>query len=225
MPQGKNQILSGGRELSRLNQMDSMTGSLLSRIITAINNLADNIAVSPVGKLSPPDPINSHTVSGTLTNGVMVSPSETLHFTLTHNAPVKKGVQYISEIDTDPNFPQPHVIDHGASRSAFVHLPALASDGVTQQTYYLRSYAQYHGSDPSEKTTYGGRDAAIPIQLTPSTGAVSVNGTLYPLQGATGVDILPSTGSGTASPDGQQGGKGLGTVNQRPAPGPKRNLK
>lgn len=209
MAKGNKAQLSGGRELSYLTQKDALFGSLMQRIITSINTLGANTAVSPTGKLAAPAPIDSISVQGAMDNdtNTITVPSEHLHWTMTHNPAVQKGIQYISEIDTDPNFPQPHVIDHGCSRSGFVSLPA--NDGDNPNTYYLRSYPQYHGSDPAPRTTLGGRDGATKIVLT-AAGA--------------GHTLLPSKGSGTASPTGQQGGKGLGTVLQRPAPGPKRNL-
>ena len=205
--QGRNSILEGGQELTYVTQKDALHGSLLSRIIEAVNILAQNANVSAVGKLPPPAPVDSISVQGTPSGNVITSPSEHLHFTLTHNAEVHKGARYISEIDTDPNFTQPHVVDHGASRSGFVHLPALDNDG-NQQTYYLRSYVQYRGSDPSKPTVLGGLSGATAIQMT----------------GTSKLSLLPSTGSGTASPTGTQGGKGLGDVLTRPAPRPKRSL-
>jgi hypothetical protein len=210
MAKGSRSQLTGGRELSYVTQKDALFGSLLQRIITSINNLGANSAVSPTGKLSPPAPIDSIAVQGTKnddTNTITVN-SEHLHWTMEHNSAIQKGIQYVSEIDTDPNFPQPHVIDHGCSRSGFVGLPALDGNG-NSNVYYLRSYPQYHGSDPAPRTTLGGRDGATKIVMTAA---------------GTGHALLASKGSGTASHTGQQGGKGLGTVLRRPAPGPKRNI-
>ena len=209
MARGKGQ-LSGGRELSHVNQKDSLMGSLLQRIITSINTLGANTAVSPTGKLPAPPPIDTIDVQGVMdiNSNTITVPSEHLHWTMTHNPAIQKGIQYLSEVDTDPNFPQPHVIDHGSSRSGFVSLPAKDGNG-NDNVYYLRSYPQYHGSDPAPRTTLGGRDGATKIVLT-AAGA--------------GHTLLASKGSGTASTTGQQGGKGLGTVLNRPSPGPKRNL-
>lgn len=204
--QGKNAQLEGGQELTHVTHKDALHGSLLNRIIQAINTLAQNANVSAIGKLEPPDPVDSVQVSGTQSGNVITSPSEHLHFTITHNAELHKGARYISEIATEPNFLQPHVVDHGASRSGFVHLPAQDSDG-NPHTYYLRTYVQYRGSDPSKPTVLGGLAGATQIRLT----------------GSSKLSLLPSTGSGTASPNGQQGGKGLGTLTTRPAPGPKRS--
>ena len=208
MSQGLNQQLQGGRELNYVTQRDNYSGSLFGRIIEAVNTLAKNVGVAAVGKVAPPNPVDAVNVLGAQSGDTVTCPGEILHFTLTHNQAVSKGVQYVSEVDTDPNFTQPHVIDHGCSRSGFLTLPTLTGAGNTKNTYYLRSYAQYHGSDPCKPTVFGGLGGALKIQM---------NGTNV------GVP-LPSTGSGTASPHGQQGGHGLGIVLDRPAPGPKRNL-
>jgi hypothetical protein len=208
MAGGNNQILTGGRELTLLYQRSWAQGSLFARVINAINTLATNTSTSAIGKLPAPSPIEAINVSGgVLSHGIITCPSEILHLTLTHNAPIQKGIQYITEISTEPNFLQPHVVDHGCSRSAFVPLPTQDASGNTQ-TYYLRSYAQYHGSDPCKPLTLGGLTGAIGIQMT----------------GSSKTSLLPSTGSGTAQATGQQGGKGLGIVLNRPAPRPKRSL-
>jgi hypothetical protein len=204
--QSKNAVLEGGQELSTIAQKDFNHGSLLKRIIDAVNSLALNVGASAVGKLPPPAPIDSIQVAGTQTGNVIKVSNELLHLTLTHNSELQKGVQYIHEISTDPNFSNPHVVDAGSSRSLFLHLPSIQSDGVTPQIYYHRAYPQYHGSDPQKPTVLGG--LANPTQIV--------------LTGTTAASLLTSTGSGTASP--QQGGRGLGTVLNRPAPGPKRSL-
>ncbi len=206
--QGKNAQLEGGQELSWVTQKDALHGSLLRRIIDAVNSLAQHTGVSAVGKLDPPTPIQSIQVSGTQNGNTITCPSEILHLTLNHTQEVRKGVQYIHEISTEPNFLAPHIIDTGCSRSLFVHLPALQSDGVTPQVYYHRAYPQYHGSDPQKPTVLGGLAGATKIVMT----------------GTSATSLLSSTGSGTASPTGMQGGHGLGTVLTRSAPGPKRNL-
>ena len=205
--QGKNGILEGGQELTRITQMDFNNGNLLNRIIEAVNSLATNLGASSVGKSAPPTPVDAIQVQGTQSGNVLTAPSEILHWVMTHNQPVQKGVRYFSEIDTDPNFNQPHVIDHGTSRSGFLHLPTQDNEGNTQ-TYYLRSYPQHPGSDPASPTVFGGLAGATKIQMT----------------GTSKTTLLSSTGSGTASSAGTQGGKGLGTLLVRPAPAPKRSI-
>jgi hypothetical protein len=208
MARGANEQLTGGRELSFISQKDSYAGTLFDRIITAVNTLAKNAGVAAVGKVIPPPPVDSINVQGAYSNGVIICPGEILHHTIVHNQPVQKGIRYFSEIDTNPNFTQPHVIDHGTSRSSFLNLPTFQNDGKTLNTYYLRSYAQMPGSDPAKPTVFGNLGGAIQIQMS----------------GINASTLLPSTGSGTASPGGQQGGHGLGIVLDRPAPGPKRSV-
>lgn len=208
MARGKNGRLQGGRELSYITQKDSLLGALLQRVITSVNTVADHNGSAAVGKLPPPDPIDTHNVQGAYdssTNTLTVT-GNVLHYTLTHNQSLKKGVQYLSEIDTDPNFTNPHPIDHGSSRTAFVSLPDLDNEG-NPQAYYLRSYPQYPGSNAQKPTVFGGLNGATKIVL---------NGS-----GARGT-LLQSQASGTARVG--QGGKGLGDILTRPAPGPKRNL-
>jgi len=207
--QGKNGDLTGGQELTRILQEDFNYGNLFKRIIDSINSLATNLGATAVGKSAAPTPVDSIQVQGTssTTTNTHTAPSEILHWVITHNQPVQKGVRYFTELDTDPNFNQPHVIDHGTSRSGFLHLPALDNEGKTQ-TYYLRSYPQHPGSDPAPPKVFGGLAGATKIQMT----------------GTSKTSLLSSTGSGTASATGTQGGKGLGTLIVRPAPGPKRNL-
>ncbi len=206
---GTDSSLQGGQELNYIAQKDAYAGTLLSRIIQAVNTLAKNSGVAAVGKIPPPPPVDSINVSGpTPVNGLVTIPeSEVLHWTIQHNQEVHKGVHYFSEIDTNPAFTNPHIIHHGTSRTGFLSLPTNNASG-TKQTYYLRSYAQYPGSDPVRPTVLGGLDGAIGIQM----------------GGASKTSLLPSTGSGTAAANGSQGGHGFGVVLTRPAPGPKRQV-
>lgn len=213
--QGLNGQLEGGRELPYLDMKDSYLGSFLRRTIDAVNQLAQNAGVAAVGKTTPPPKIDSIQVQGTQVKSIITCPSEILHHTLTHNQSVNKGIHYFSEVDTDPNFPQPHVIHHGASRSSFLTLPTYSSiENATatppiKATYYLRSYAQNLGSDACAPTVLGNIGGTIGIQMT----------------GTSVTSLLPSTGSGTAASTGQQGAKGLGTVLKRTTPQPKRLAK
>jgi len=203
----QNAQLEGGQELAWTETLYPRLGQLLRRIIGAVNLTAQNASVSSVGKITPPPPIDSINVQGALSNGVLTCPSEILHWTMTHNQTVQKGIRYFTEIDTSPNFTQPHVIDHGTSRTGFLSLPTKDQNSNTQ-TYYMRSYAQYQGSDPTKPTVFGGITGAIKIHMT----------------GSSQTTLLASTGSGTASPTGQQSAQGLGKNLTRPAPSPKRSL-
>ena len=179
--------LSGGRQLARLLRENASVGTLLQKIITGINTVADNTASSAVGRLSPPPPINGVTVKQS---------GEMLHIQINHSGTIQQGIHYFSEIATDPSFAQPLVVHHGTSRTATpVHLPTYDDSG-NKQTYYLRSYAQYPGSNPTTPIMYG------------SPTAITMNG-------STKMTLLNSTGSGTAANTGQQPGWGFGKVQRR----------
>lgn len=217
--QGVNQQLEGSRELAYVNLRDSYAGSLFSRIITAVNALAKNAGVAAVGKVATPPPIASIAVSGTTSGSTVSCPSEILHWTINHPGAISKGIKYFSEIDVNPSFTSPHVHDHGTSRSGFLTLPTFSSaankTSSTPTTYYLRSFAQMPGSDPCAPNVLGGLGSPLGIQMG-GTGGSSGTGSV--------TAILPSTGSGTASSSGQQGGHGLGVVLDRPAPTSKRSV-
>ena len=203
MPQGV--ALDGGRELAVLRQNDPLQGTLIGRIIDALNRLATNVAASPNGELPPPEPVDLITVKGTLAGNTLTAPGEILHFVHTHNAPINRGIHYITEASAnDPNFSNPHQILDTTSRSGFVHLPAN-DDTNTPVAYYVRVTAQYPGSGPTRPTVYGGLQGATKILMT----------------GTTSMSLLTSQSGGTAKPG--QGGQGLGVVRSRGSVGgPKR---
>ena len=178
----------------------------MQHIVDAVNRLADNTGTSPIGELPPPAPVDSISVKGTLVNNVLTTPGEILHFVHTHNAPINRGIRYLTEIDTDPSFPSPHQIKDTTSRSGFSHVPANDDLGHPIP-YYLRVTAQYPGSGPTRPTVFGGLEGPTKILMT----------------GATNMSLLPSQAAGTARPG--QGGQGLGAVRSRGSVGgPKRNL-
>lgn len=205
MPSGTQLI--GGRELEIIRQENPLLGRMVEKIIDSINRTATNAGVSSAGELPPPAPIDSTQVSGTLANNVLSVPGEILHFVHTHNPPLLRGIQYITEVDTDPNFPNPHPIDTGSSRSGFLHLPTNDANG-DQYSYYLRATPQLPGSAPQKPTVFGGLQGPTAIQMS----------------GSTNMDLLTSQSGGTAKP--YQGGQGLGKVLNRGAVGgPKRSLR
>ena len=102
------------------------------------------------------------------------------------NSPVNRGINYFVEYSTTASFAQPHVVDLGASRSY------RATWG--NQTLYFRAYSQYPTSSPSATVYFG-----------PSAAPTAVVG-----GGAAGPTPQASTGSGTASNNGQSGGAGFG---------------
>jgi hypothetical protein len=191
--------LAGDSNLDEIEAQWPRLGQWLrSNLIPAINNIGKQLAVSPVGAMGAPDPPQSIQVKAA---------GEYAHVQITDNAKLQKGVQYFTEVSTSPSFSQPIVIDHGASRTSHPFpLPTQDDDG-NPVTYYFRSYKQYHGSDPSAHVVYGGQS---PTGIT--------------MSGSTQMTLLPSTGSGTAAGNGQQGGQGLGKVILRATPQPKRSV-
>ena len=182
-------ILSGGRVLTAWQLEDSSKGSLIQKIIDGINTLADNTASSAVGRLAPPPPINglNVTVGG-----------EYAHVTIEHSAPIQQGVNYFVEVANNEGFVGAHPIDFGTSRTRDpIHLAPLDATG-TPQKWYVRGFAQYQGSNPSEPFIYGG---ASPTPITTT--------------GTTRLSWNPSTGSGTSANSGQQIGWGFGKILRR----------
>ena len=182
-------VLSGGRALTQWVQNNPTQGSLLQKIITAVNTLADNTVSSAVGRSAPPPPINALNVK--------IS-GEYAHVTITHTGKVQQGVHYFVEAANNENFIGAHPIHFGTSRTRDpIHL-AAKDDSGTAQKWYLRGYAQYPGSDPSPPVAYGGTN---PTAIIPT--------------GATQLTWQPSTGSGTASNSGQQAAWGFGRIQRR----------
>ncbi len=206
MPQGT--ALDLGRQIAQLRQKDPLSAEAIQRVVDGLNRLAQNVAASPMGELPPPPEVDSTDVKGALANNILTVPGEILHFVHTHNVPLNRGIQYVTEISAnDPNFTSPHPLDHGASRSGFVHLPANDDNGQPV-AYYLRVTPQYRGSGPAKPTVYGGLQGPTKILMT----------------GTTNMSLLQSQAAGTAKPG--QGGQALGAVRSRgPVGGPKRLLK
>lgn len=200
-------LLSGGQYLAKIQSIDPILGTLLKNIIKGVNTVSTNASVGAQGEVDAAPPLNAVNIKGTLSGDTLTAPGEMLHLTLTHNAPVNKGIHYFTEVDTDPNFPQPHVFHMGASRTLTTMLPANGDD-TNPVTYYVRSYHSQPGSQPQKPQVFGGQNGAIKVRMT----------------GSTNMSLLPSTGSGTAAANGTQGGSGFGKVLNRPAPQPKRAI-
>lgn len=173
--------------------------SALTKLEDSVNLIGRHVGVNPTGGLPAPSPVQGLAVKAA---------SGFVHVAITDNSPANKNLQYFVEYDTDPAFKQPHVIDMGASRTHPPFALPANNDGAAAQSFYFRAYSQYHGSPAGKKVNFGGT----------APTAVSPGGTVN-------MTLLPSTGSGTASPFGTQGGQGLGTVISRPQVGPKRTSK
>ena len=192
--------LDGGNLLAQIEKENPTLGKLLrTRIIPAINQTASAAGVAPVGNIQTPNAPNAISVK---TQGEMV------HVSISDANEVQRGVHYFTEADTNPAFPQPIVIHHGPSRTPAPFTLPTNDDGGTKHNWYLRTYAQYPGGQPSPVVSYGGNGNPLAIQLA----------------GTTNMTLNPSTGSGTASNNGQSGGSGFGKVTLRTTPQPKRNV-
>lgn len=172
-------------------------GTVLRGIQNGVNNLGQNLGAEPAGTIPPAPQIQGLTVKAN--NGAV-------HAVISDKNAISKHVNYFVEYDTNPAFTQPHVVHLGASRSMSpINLPAKDDNGKTQQ-FYFRAYSQYLGGNPGAPVHFGG--------TTPTP--VSPGGNMQ-------MTLIPSTGSGTAQPNGQQGGSGFGKVLFRPnqvRPGP-----
>lgn len=190
--------LKGGQLLSEIeNSFPKLGVFFRTKVLPAINTLGQNAAVAPVGEIAPPSK----------PGGVNVKVAgEIAHITIDDAQQLQRGAQYHVELANNPQFSQPHVEHLGSSRGRFINLPTNDDSGAPH-AWYARAYSQYQGSQPSAVTYHGG-DAPL----------------AFTMGGTTNLSPLPSTGSGTASSNGQQGGSGLGKVLLRPTPTPKRSV-
>lgn len=151
----------------------------LNQVQDFTNQVASAIGVDGNGHVQPPAPPQAISVKAA--NG-------TVHVTLADNSQRSRALNYFVEADTDPNFGNPHVEQLAASRGKFFPLPGLTDIGDAQP-WHFRAYSQYPGS--SQRSTH----VVFGSVTTPTP--VTVGGT-------TQLTPLPSTGSGTASTNGQQ---------------------
>lgn len=191
--------LSGGQLLSEIENAWPKLGIFLrSKVIPAINTLGQNSAVAPVGEIAAPARPGQVNVKVA---------GEIAHITIDDSQQMLRGIHYHIELATNPQFSAPLVIHLGPSRQHFISLPTKDDAGATHD-WHARAYSQYQGSQPSGFTFYGGGNAPLAFQMA----------------GTTQLTPLASTGSGTASSNGQQGGSGLGKVLIRPVSGAKRQV-
>lgn len=175
---------------AEVNSKDPRHAQIHDILADGINRLALNSGISPTGDVPAPKAPDAVNVS---------VGGEYMHVSISHSGPLQRNIRYFTEVSTSPQFNQPLVIDHGSSRTSHPFpLPTKTSLGATQ-SYYVRSYAQYPGGPPSSPTVAGGLG----------------NPTAFTMSGTTEMDLLPSTGSGTAPNNGQAAGQGLGKVQQR----------
>jgi len=180
----------GGKELAQIRNENPVLGNWMRRVGSALNRMALNAGVSPIGQLPAPPSIGALNIKAS---------GETVHATIDDTAHTTTAREWFVEHDTSPNFTAPHVVHLGASRGGFLNLPSK-NDSGTATPWYFRAYSQEPGSPPSPPVYFGG--------LSP---------TAVTLTGSTQLTPLASTGSGTASPLGTQGGWGRGKTPYRPA--------
>jgi len=179
--------LPGNDLLSQVENENPKLGQYLRQyVLPAISRTAQNAAVSPTGNAAPPEPPSGISIAAA---------GEMVHVSLTDNSALRRGVNYFTEISAnDPSFRKPIVFHHGTSRTP-PPFPLPSKDaGGTPISYYVRAYSQYPGSPPSAPVVHGG--ASSPTAVT--------------LGGTTQLDLLSSTGSGTALGNGTQGAQGFG---------------
>lgn len=183
--------------LTEVENMWPRLGIYLRSREQVVATVAQNAAVGTTAEIAAP--------SAPASVNVKVA-GEIAHVTIEDPQELQRGAQYHVELATNAQFSAPHVEHLGSSRGRFITLPTN-DDGGTPHTWYARGYSQYQGSQPSTFTYFGGASPAG-----------------FQMQGATNLTPLTSTGSGTASTDGQQGGWGLGKTLVRGAPQPAKRV-
>lgn len=167
---------------------------LFARVALAVQSLQDGLnqvgsatGTSPndhIGQSDPPSSIN------------VAAGSDHVHVTLNDTQQRTRALNYFVEWSkNDPSFTAPHVEQLGASRGRVLALPAKDGSNNTIN-YYFRGYSHYLGAEKaSNHIVYGGKYTPTPVTLS----------------GSSKLDLLDSTGAGTAPTNGQKQGQGFGT--------------
>lgn len=186
--------------LAEIKNDNPRLGVAISNIQDAINQLGTITGADPTAHTAPPNPPASIQVS---------AGSDHIHVTLTDNGQRPRAQNYFVEWSAnDPNFLAPNVEHLGAGRGRVMALPAKDGNGDVI-SYYFRGYSHALGAkNASKRVVFGTTMAPTPVTL-------SGNSTL---------NLLPSTGAGTAPSNGQKPGQGFGTpqfsqaAGERPKP-------
>lgn len=180
-------MLDVGNFITEISNEQPRLALMLSKIVTAINQTAGVLGIDSTSHASPPDPPRAINVKAA--NGLA-------HVTITDYSQRGRSLNYFLEHDTNPAFPNPHVVHLVAGRGAFLNLPAK-DDNNNPQSWYFRTYSMNPGSTTrSAHVIFGGAGSPTPVDV----------------GGTTQLTPLPSTGAGTASTTGQQGGQGFGNA-------------
>jgi hypothetical protein len=160
--------------------------TMITRMQDAINQTNTANGTDPTQHIEPPTAPNTISVA---------AGSDHVHVTLNDSSQRSRALNYFLEWSVnDPSFLAPHVEHLVAGRGRVLALPA--KDTLSNvYNYYFRGYSAYPSSKTaSRKIVFGG---TIPQAVT--------------LSGTSQLDLLPSTGAGTAATNGQQAGQGFGT--------------
>ena len=184
--------LPGNDLLSQIENENPKLGQYLRQyLVPAITTTAKNAAVSPIGSVAAPDAPSAVNVAAF---------GEMVHVSVQDNSPLNRGVNYFTEIGVDdPHFTQPIVFHHGTSRTPPPFpLPTNVSGGGSPvaHKYYIRSYSQYPGGPPSEKTVYN-NGAAVTLSGIDGRNAITLNRQRHSIgdrnTGRTGLRKSPNT--------------------------------
>ncbi len=182
--------------LKAIPEIGPLLANALQRIESGVNQLGQNTG-SDTQSVPPPPRIQRLNIK---TDGF-----GTVHATVDDNNPIQRGIHYFIEYANEPAFKQPHVMFLGPTRSSPLFTIPSTDDNGAPQSWHFRAYSQYIGGNPSQPVNFGG-DAATPVN---TNSAIQMS-------------LLPSTGSGTAHSNGQNGGSGFGKVLFRGPLGAKR---
>jgi hypothetical protein len=153
-------------------------------------------AVDGLAQRSNVNPTGETTAPFDISRLTVVAQDGVFDIRIFDDTPVQRGIHYFVEYSTTPSFTNPIPIHLGTSRCGREFLGNL--------TLYWRAYSQYLGSQPSNPIYFG--SAVVPT-------AVIGGGSI------TGPTPQQSTGSGTASSNGTQGGQGFGVNLKRSSGG------
>jgi len=167
-------------------------------LIPSIQKTAENAAVDTSTQISAPAPPEAVQVSVA---------GEMMQVVVNHQSPITKGVHYIYSVATNPQFIGAQVEVKPATRAP-IHFVLPTNqvqvdplhDPIVPHQYYVSVQAQYQGSQPSAPTYHGGITPS-PITMGGGTGGTQMN-------------IIPGTGTGTAT-NGAQILVGLGKAQVR----------
>ena len=167
-------------------KIQAQFGAFLTEALDAIQNAHNQVFTK-----SSMAPVGESAVPAPIANLSVTGGNGVYQAVIQDNSSVTWGISYFLEYSDTANFASPHVIPLGPARTwrGTLNLPGL----------YWRAYSQYQGGQPSAVVYYGSQTTPV---------VVTAGGAISP--------VLPgSTGSGTASGNGTQGGSGYGKVSKR----------